>query len=97
LYTSLASHSAETLGNTSFRGLGAVNTKEDILTIVINLDSPNNHLVNTSEKPLAKKRTKPVTREFYLYQDKTALRSRAGDTGNATLLLLARTDIDDSL
>ncbi|KAH9944679.1 hypothetical protein B0H21DRAFT_792119, partial [Amylocystis lapponica] len=94
LYTNLArKQSAD--GTTDFRGLGHIDSNKDILTITFDLSAPEDHASMGNSNPPApvaratlrgssKSRRKvdaPVL-EVELAQDKTALRSRKGDTGS---------------
>ena len=95
LYTELAARKAAD-GSGGFRGLGHIDSHEDVLTITLNFGVP----VNASGKPgdaatqdqpgkgAHKKRARSKrsdveqTLEVEILQDKTALRSRKGDTGS---------------
>jgi hypothetical protein len=83
LYTTLAAHAAATEADNAFRGLGAVNSKQDILTLVIELDLPPEKPTTQNSKTKSKttRFTPKKDLEIQLHQDKTALRSRVGDTG----------------
>ncbi|RPD63637.1 hypothetical protein L227DRAFT_591622 [Lentinus tigrinus ALCF2SS1-6] len=101
LYTNLAGHhKTDTAGTTKFRGLGHIDSHEDILTISLALGTPAHDLgslghvgkvhvkhkgrASSSQKRKARKsRAEDVpTLEVEIFQDKTALRSRKGDTGS---------------
>ena len=94
LYTRLASKTVPD-GHERFPGLGFVDSKQDILTVRFELPANSKQTNKSSAKPSPSKarRTKkgssgtivvPDDREYVEYtltQDKTALRSRQGDTG----------------
>ncbi|RPD78532.1 hypothetical protein L226DRAFT_610430 [Lentinus tigrinus ALCF2SS1-7] len=101
LYTNLAGHhKTDTAGTTKFRGLGHIDSHEDILAISLALGTPAHDLgssghvgkvhvkhkgrASSSQKRKARKsRAEDVpTLEVEIFQDKTALRSRKGDTGS---------------
>lgn len=71
----------------NFRGLGYVDSHKDVLEIKFELTNP---LAPLSGSPTNSKRRKPRkpfltanrTVEIEIYQDKTALHSRKGDTGS---------------
>ncbi|KAH9851456.1 putative methyltransferase-domain-containing protein [Lenzites betulinus] len=92
LYTSLAARSAAD-GSTGFRGLGHIDSHEDVLTVTLNLGAAEDGAeeTNTSKRSTrgahgkkARSKREPVeqTLEVEIVQDKTALRSRKGDTGS---------------
>ncbi|KAI0818479.1 putative methyltransferase-domain-containing protein [Trametes gibbosa] len=96
LYTALAARSAAD-GSTAFRGLGHIDSHEDTLTVTLNLGAPEDTKRGTeaarSSKRSARGRQDKITRskktaateqtlEVEIVQDKTALRSRKGDTGS---------------
>ncbi|KAJ8495225.1 hypothetical protein ONZ51_g1828 [Trametes cubensis] len=94
LYTELAARKAAD-GSGGFRGLGHIDSHEDVLNITLNLGA-----VNASGKPgdaatqdqpgkdahkkkaRSKRSDVEQTLEVEILQDKTALRSRKGDTGS---------------
>ncbi|TCD71651.1 hypothetical protein EIP91_007398 [Steccherinum ochraceum] len=89
LYTTLAAKSNEFATNTTgFRGLGFLDSQKDILTIPFEL----NKIAPKADGLLGRKAGKKAQRkgklvedksfEVQLVQDKTALRSRKGDTGS---------------
>lgn len=80
LYTSLSTEDSTSQG---FRGLGHVDSRKDTLSITFELQAP----VRASDPSLrkAKGKRRDVSCkliEVELAQDKTALRSRKGDTGS---------------
>ncbi|KAH9894755.1 putative methyltransferase-domain-containing protein [Cubamyces lactineus] len=95
LYTDLAARKAAD-GSNGFRGLGHIDSHEDTLTITLNLGvpaKPGGDLGDAAgqDKPgrgVHKKRVRSnrnaveQTLEVEILQDKTALRSRKGDTGS---------------
>lgn len=64
------------------RGLGYFNSRLDTLTLAFELKSPfsPNSGITKSKRKFARPQEKTV--EIQLAQDKTALRSRTGDTGS---------------
>ncbi|KAF9266769.1 hypothetical protein L218DRAFT_978336 [Marasmius fiardii PR-910] len=98
LYTDLQSfsQSADSNNATPFRGLGHIDSHKDVLSVVFELDkgplSSPQELSGTfkSRKESRKNRkaekgsriSKPLELEVTMHQDKTALRSRKGDTGS---------------
>ncbi|KAI0326860.1 hypothetical protein GY45DRAFT_1328425 [Cubamyces sp. BRFM 1775] len=95
LYTDLAARKA-TDGSDGFRGLGHIDSHEDVLTITLNLGMPVQTNGDTGDgttqlkhgrgahkkKARAKRDDLERTLEVEILQDKTALRSRKGDTGS---------------
>ncbi|KAI0644463.1 putative methyltransferase-domain-containing protein [Trametes meyenii] len=94
LYTDLAARKVAD-GTTGFRGLGHIDSHEDTLTITLNLGDPDNDgfCGGVEESPQTgravrkktsrgKKYHPEPTLEVEIVQDKTALRSRKGDTGS---------------
>jgi hypothetical protein len=92
LYTRLASL-ASADGTEPFRGLGFLDSHQDVLTVRLELDAPSVALGPELGIPVKgrSKRTKTVKKplkamsdvmEIELVQDKTALHSRKGDTGS---------------
>ena len=95
LYTNLASRKVAD-GSTTFRGLGHIDSHEDTLTISLRLDAPysqgrDNVLAPGSPSHKSRRSAKGKTRavkigeetlDVEIVQDKTALRSRKGDTGS---------------
>jgi len=96
LYTALNRANTKSLtGPDGYRGLGYVDSKKDMLTIQFTLTAPTENASCTgisgqkqshksSTKKQVKKRKSPTVRsiEIEIAQDKTALRSRKGDTGS---------------
>ncbi|PIL34006.1 hypothetical protein GSI_03714 [Ganoderma sinense ZZ0214-1] len=99
LYTNLATQKAAD-GTTHFRGLGHIDSHEDVLTISLNIGRPaeeqtgkaedvavapsnkHKHRGASKRKMQGKRRDEVETVEVEIVQDKTALRSRKGDTGS---------------
>ncbi|KAI0093382.1 putative methyltransferase-domain-containing protein [Irpex rosettiformis] len=88
LYTSLAAKNTQSTGD-GFRGLGYLDNHKDVLTLEFTVPLPQkkSEARNTSRKRKAYKSRGDVenlqkTLEVQLAQDKTALRSRKGDTGS---------------
>lgn len=95
LYTGLAARTAAD-GSSGFRGLGHIDSHEDTLTVTLNLGVPENADApddtaragkrkargSQTKKARNKKDTTNRTIEVEIVQDKTALRSRKGDTGS---------------
>ncbi|KAF9499512.1 hypothetical protein BDN71DRAFT_1441631 [Pleurotus eryngii] len=95
LYSNLQASSSST-PDTSFRGLGYVDSKTDTLIVKIELTAPLFKSGSTTTSGGAKEATgkhhkratskntsrSDITLEIELWQDKTALRSRKGDTGS---------------
>ncbi|OJT05059.1 Diaminohydroxyphosphoribosylamino-pyrimidine deaminase [Trametes pubescens] len=95
LYTGLAARTAAD-GSSGFRGLGHIDSHEDTLTVTLNLGIPENADApddmtgagkrkargSQSKKARSKKDAAERTLEVEIVQDKTALRSRKGDTGS---------------
>ncbi|OSC97090.1 hypothetical protein PYCCODRAFT_1440527 [Trametes coccinea BRFM310] len=97
LYTDLSARKAAD-GSSGFRGLGHIDSHEDVLTVTLNLGIPDKPSMRPNEPPPAKhkhvhgthkKRARSDrkdeaerTLEVQIHQDKTALRSRKGDTGS---------------
>ncbi|KAI0060752.1 hypothetical protein BV25DRAFT_1839546 [Artomyces pyxidatus] len=105
LYTRLGSlKPVDSEDHGHFRGLGYVDSKEDRLTVRVELAPAQAHsgspdAVAPRTKPGGRSRKlykrkaredEPVVHEFEVLQDKTALRSRTGDTGS----VLWRASID---
>ena len=89
LYTNLQHSSAEDSLSARFRGLGHVDSRKDTLSITFELKSPVLESDTTAKQSKFKRRQKgDKTLEIELAQDKTALRSRKGDTGS--VLWIAR-------
>ncbi|KAI0081296.1 hypothetical protein K474DRAFT_1695160 [Panus rudis PR-1116 ss-1] len=91
LYTELAgkSNAGNDPASGKFRGLGHVDSRQDTLTIPleVHLPEPDKHTDNEGNGSSRKKKKKVVNprvleMEVQLQQDKTALRSRKGDTGS---------------
>ncbi|KAL4250006.1 hypothetical protein ABKN59_005937 [Abortiporus biennis] len=92
LYTDLAGKSTGASSNVaSFRGLGHVDSHQDILTVTFELTSsekipsPIPSKQSKKGRTIRQKKQKTVeteTIEVHIAQDKTALRSRKGDTGS---------------
>ncbi|KAG6832661.1 hypothetical protein H0H87_000843 [Tephrocybe sp. NHM501043] len=73
----------------AFRGLGHVDSRKDTMTITFELKAPDTHstaskLSRSQRARKSQKTTKIIdkTVQIELWQDKTALRSRKGDTGS---------------
>ncbi|KAI1791293.1 putative methyltransferase-domain-containing protein [Ganoderma leucocontextum] len=99
LYTNLAGRKAAD-GTARFRGLGHIDSREDVLTISLKIGkaveeqtvkgddvsvaSSNTHKARgpSKRKAQVRKRDEVETIEVEIVQDKTALRSRKGDTGS---------------
>ncbi|KAM5543188.1 hypothetical protein V8D89_003062 [Ganoderma adspersum] len=100
LYTNLASQKSAD-GTTRFRGLGHIDSHEDVLTISLNIGRPaeeqtgkaddipappsnlkHKHRRASKRKVQGKRHDEIETIEVEIVQDKTALRSRKGDTGS---------------
>ena len=92
LYTRLATEKPAD-GTTAFRGLGHIDSHEDVLTIPLKIKASEDQADITpvpttqrSRRSLKKKTRKLGPQEQLLeveiVQDKTALRSRKGDTGS---------------
>ena len=98
MYTSLAARKAAD-GASTFRGLGHIDSHEDVLTISLRIGKPRGNelgkeigLSPASKKHKSrgapKRKAQPTTYddvetlEVEIFQDKTALRSRKGDTGS---------------
>ncbi|KAH7913820.1 putative methyltransferase-domain-containing protein [Hygrophoropsis aurantiaca] len=93
VYTHLQQASTDLVGSDGFRGLGQVDSRKDTLLIQFELKPP---AVQSDPQPERSKATKRKTKtktktlfnastktiEVDLFQDKTALRSRKGDTGS---------------
>ncbi|KAI0747848.1 putative methyltransferase-domain-containing protein [Daedaleopsis nitida] len=94
LYTSLAARKVADGDTTAFRGLGHIDSHQDTLTICLNIgtrtsaDTPEPVPRKQGHHAKRKRRARdPVdhsmeTLEVDIVQDKTALRSRKGDTGS---------------
>ncbi|OJA21668.1 hypothetical protein AZE42_09552 [Rhizopogon vesiculosus] len=98
VYTALNQKPTDQIGPDGFRGLGHVDSRKDILSIRFELtalshptSSPSkvaeDNSASKSRKGKSARRTRsdadaPHTIEVELAQDKTALRSRKGDTGS---------------
>lgn len=95
LYSNLQASSSST-PDTGFRGLGHVDSKTDTLIVKIELTAPLSKSGSTTTSGGAKEATRKhhkkatsknnsrsdISLEVELWQDKTALRSRKGDTGS---------------
>ncbi|KAK7687134.1 hypothetical protein QCA50_009637 [Cerrena zonata] len=90
LYTDLAALASRTTPGKEFRGLGFEDSTKDVLTVTFEIKNTGSDLVS-DEPPSVKgrrrgKKKKPSDQtqmiEIQLHQDKTALRSRKGDTGS---------------
>ncbi|KAI0046497.1 hypothetical protein FA95DRAFT_1560050 [Auriscalpium vulgare] len=103
LYTRLAAlKPADADDSGHFRGLGFLDSNEDSLTVTVELEPPRDLQLSQllakgtgrSKRRNAKRSSKAkdsaVSLGFELFQDKTALRSRSGDTGS----VLWRASID---
>ncbi|KAI6010774.1 hypothetical protein F5J12DRAFT_821664 [Pisolithus orientalis] len=90
LYTSLNRACTKLTGPDGYRGLGHVDSRKDTLTIHLGLFedatemSKDQQLCNISQSPKSKQKRskKSIDIEIEIAQDKTALRSRRGDTGS---------------
>ncbi|KAG1728148.1 putative methyltransferase-domain-containing protein [Suillus paluster] len=94
VYTALNQKPLGLTGPDGFRGLGHVDSRKDILSIRFELTAPSPPSKPTDDKPASRSRKDksakksrgvneaPHTVEIELAQDKTALRSRKGDTGS---------------
>ncbi|KAG7093507.1 hypothetical protein E1B28_007182 [Marasmius oreades] len=96
LYTDLQSfsQSVESGSTTPFRGLGHIDSFKDFLTVFFELHKqplPSQTPYNSKSRKESRKtrkaekgtrNPKPLELEVMIYQDKTALRSRKGDTGS---------------
>ncbi|EIW79055.1 hypothetical protein CONPUDRAFT_59850, partial [Coniophora puteana RWD-64-598 SS2] len=92
LYTTLRGAPIELVGPDGFRGLGHIDSRQDTLTIDITLRRPLAEDALTEKQsskgqPQSGKKGRRLEEEeivktFTLAQDKTALRSRSGDTGS---------------
>lgn len=96
LYTRLASLKPSDTSDATFRGLGFLNAQEDDIEVRIDLIPPTsasepsidgktkgrNAPRKASKKGKSGRRDEAAALEFQLFQDKTALRSRSGDTGS---------------
>lgn len=79
LYTDLAGQRSDT--NDEFRGLGYLDNHKDTLTLEFIIPrSPPSDLKRKTRRGNAK--VEEDTLEVHIAQDKTALRSRKGDTGS---------------
>jgi protein N-lysine methyltransferase METTL21D len=74
--------SHESTDNTSFRGLGYLDNHKDILTLEFTYPRVVREAGKTKTKASKRKEAETETLEVQLAQDKTALRSRKGDTGS---------------
>ena len=100
LYTNLAARKAAD-GTSHFRGLGHMDSREDVLTISLNIGKPveeqadkahavsvttsstkHKHRGASKRKVHGRECNEVETIEVEIAQDKTALRSRKGDTGS---------------
>ncbi|EED81687.1 predicted protein [Postia placenta Mad-698-R] len=86
LYTSLAAR-GPCNGLTGFRGLGHIDSHHDTLTIEFTLDEPHDSTAQGPTQSSTRQNSKKLARQeqtltVELFQDKTALRSRKGDTGS---------------
>ncbi|KAI8975914.1 putative methyltransferase-domain-containing protein [Trametes punicea] len=95
LYTNIVSRKAAD-GSRGFRGLGHINSHEDTLTITLDLGFPKKIRGDNGDFPdkeqstrgahqkkvRSRRRETEQTLEIEIFQDKTALRSRKGDTGS---------------
>lgn len=86
LYTSLAAR-GPCNGLTGFRGLGHIDSHHDTLTIEFTLDEPHDSTAQGPTQSSTRQKSKKLARQeqtltVELFQDKTALRSRKGDTGS---------------
>lgn len=98
VYTALNQKPVDLIGTDGFRGLGHVDSRKDILSIRFELTAPSHQPSSPSkaaeDNSMSKSRKGKSTRkargkdeapqifEIELAQDKTALRSRKGDTGS---------------
>ena len=95
MYTALNQKPIDLTGPDGFRGLGQVDSRKDILSIQFELTVPSqptsspagDSSTSRSRKGRSARRTRggdetPRIIEIELSQDKTALRSRKGDTGS---------------
>ncbi|CAL1707444.1 unnamed protein product [Somion occarium] len=89
LYTNLAAHPANEASSDNFRGLGYLDSTKDVVALTFELKgnlSPaaSESVSSKSRKRIKKRQLAPQDRtvEIQLMQDKTALRSRKGDTGS---------------
>ena len=82
LYTNLHHSPAEDSLSDGFRGLGHVNSRKDTLSITFELKSPALESDPSVKRSKKRRQGGDKTLEVELAQDKTALRSRKGDTGS---------------
>ncbi|KIK20809.1 hypothetical protein PISMIDRAFT_656097 [Pisolithus microcarpus 441] len=87
LYTSLNRARTKLTGPDGHRGLGHVDSRKDILTINIGLSEDATETSKDKQPCVAPKQKRPKEKksidiEIEIAQDKTALRSRKGDTGS---------------
>ena len=82
LYTNLQHSPAEDSLADSFRGLGQVDSRKDTLPIIFELKNTTLASDPSLKQSKRKARDRDKTIEIELAQDKTALRSRKGDTGS---------------
>lgn len=83
LYTNLQQSPSEDKHTDHFRGLGHVDSRKDALSIKFDLKAPVLHSDPSLKKAKGKRREAgDRIVEIELMQDKTALRSRKGDTGS---------------
>ncbi|KAJ6591612.1 putative methyltransferase-domain-containing protein [Mycena vulgaris] len=77
-------YSRSTPSSTEHRGLGYLDTHMDTLTLSFELKSPTllDSRVSKSKRKFSNRPVQEKTIEIQLAQDKTALRTRAGDTGS---------------
>ncbi|KAK7060830.1 Ribosomal protein lysine methyltransferase [Paramarasmius palmivorus] len=80
LYTELQSQSQDI--SKGFRGLGHIDSHKDVLTVKFDLEPPSLPHDQVQQKGKKGKKSGPVEVEIQIAQDKTALRSRKGDTGS---------------
>lgn len=79
LYIGLPS---EELSTDGFRGLGHVDSHKDTLSIDFELKATVTQTDSSVTRKTSKRKQRDKTVEVILAQDKTALRSRKGDTGS---------------
>ncbi|KAL0569715.1 Ribosomal protein lysine methyltransferase [Marasmius crinis-equi] len=93
LYTDLQSGNQTSEAGTTFRGLGHIDSHKDVLTVTFELNGLSAPSVSPTKSKRDSRRTrkseketrvvsKPMEFEVLIAQDKTALRSRKGDTGS---------------
>lgn len=94
MYTDLAGKQTQGYAdNKDFRGLGYLDNHKDVLTLEFTYPRPLKESTKSKGKAPKRKDAEMETLEVQLAQDKTALRTRKGDTGSVLWRARSRTQL----